>query len=98
MAHNKYQSAKAVRAETHDIVPDCSCFLINWEDIKDHQTPNLDVFTSAAIPHKSMDFCRTLDLSFSPQTGTTTLHLPVTSMPAHSDVQAYFMTKLGNVL
>jgi hypothetical protein len=98
MAHNKYQSAEAVRAETHDIVPDGSCFLINREDIKDHQPPNLDMSTSAAIPHKSMDFCRTLDLSFLPQTGITKVHLPVTSMPAHSDVQAYFLTNFGNVL
>jgi hypothetical protein len=40
MAHDKYQSTEAVRAETHNKVQDGSCFLITWENIKDNPPPN----------------------------------------------------------
>jgi hypothetical protein len=104
IAYDNHQSAqdptaaKAVRAEAMEKVRNGSCFLVNWDDIKDNPPTNLKVSPLAAIPHKSRDYRMILDLSFALKTDNNRHYTSVNEIPPHPDVPAHSMAELGNVL
>ena len=93
------KAAQAVHAEAMEKVNDGTCFLVNWDDIKDNPPEALKVSPLAAVPHKSRDYRMILDLSFPLQPDKDSApYTPVNAIPPHPSVPTHSMAELGNVL